>query len=51
MDMKSNVLIVEDHALTLFALKTSLSALDFIENIYEADNSKEALKILENKNI
>ncbi len=47
---KKNVLIVEDHALTAFALKTSLSALDFFSEIFEAQNASSAFKILsENK--
>ena len=46
MDKKSNVLIVEDHALTSFALKTSLSTLDFIDEIFEADNAQSAFDII-----
>ncbi len=50
MDKKINILIVEDHALTLFALKTSLSSCDFVEDIFEADNALLAYDILnENK--
>ena len=47
---KINILIVEDHALTLFALKTSLSSCDFVEDIFEADNALLCYDILrENK--
>ena len=33
--MKSNILIVEDHELTRFGLKTAFESCDFIETIYE----------------
>jgi len=50
MDKKSNILIVEDHALTLFALKTSLMGCEFTNEIFETSNAKDAYKILkENK--
>ena len=50
MERKYNILIVEDHALTSFALKASLSNLSFIDNIYEVQNATDAYKILnENK--
>lgn len=51
MDKKSNVLIVEDHALTSFALKTSLSNLDFINKIFEAESSKCAFEIIKKNKI
>lgn len=51
MDKKKSILIVEDHALTLFALKTSLSSLDFIEKIYDAQNAKDAYNILQKNKI
>ena len=47
MDKKYNVLIVEDHALTLFALKTTLQANSWIDNVYEANTAENAFKILE----
>lgn len=47
MDKKSSILIIEDHALTLFALKTSLSCIDFIGEIKDANCAKDAYKILE----
>lgn len=50
MDKNVNVLIVEDHALTLFALKTSLRSSGFLNEIFEADNALLAYDILkENK--
>lgn len=51
MDKKSNILIVEDHALTAFALKTSLSCMEFVRDIFEAQNAQEAFEQLENNNI
>ena len=48
MDKKSNILIVEDHALTLFALKTSLSCADFVDEVLDADSAKNAYEILNN---
>jgi len=45
-----NILIVEDHALTRFALCASLKDEDFINAIFEAQDAFEAYKILdENK--
>lgn len=44
---KTNILIVEDHALTRFALLTSLKDEDFAENIFEAETAEEAYQILE----
>ena len=43
---KKNILIVEDHALTSFALKTTLSAQDYTENIYESTNAPDAYEII-----
>lgn len=48
---KSNILIVEDHALTRFALLTSLSDEDFAGEIFEAENADSAYKILENNKV
>lgn len=49
--MKINVLIVEDHELTRFGLKTTFENTDFIENIYEADSAEMALEIFNNNKI
>ena len=47
---KYDILIVEDHALTSFALKTALSAQSFVNEIFEALNASYAYEILkENK--
>ena len=51
MENKYNVLIVEDHALTSFALKTSISGLKFINEIFDVQNAQDAYKILEDKKI
>lgn len=51
MDMKNSILIIEDHALTLFALKTSLSTLNFIDEVYEATSAKDGYEIIENNKI
>lgn len=48
--MKQNILIVEDHELTRFGLKTAFEGVDYVENIYEADSAENAIKIFnENK--
>ena len=47
---KYDILIVEDHALTSFALKTTLSAQSFVNEVFEALNASCAYEILkENK--
>ena len=43
--MKQNILIVEDHELTRFGLKTTFEGVDYIENIY--DNNKIDLIIMD----
>ena len=47
----ANILIVEDHALTLFALKTTLEHHGFVNKIYEANCAKDAIKTIENNPI
>ena len=42
---KYNLLIVEDHALTRFALKTALETADFVNQVYEAEDAQTAYKI------
>ena len=44
--MTSSILIVEDHELTRFGLKTAFEACDFVENIYEAESAETCLDIL-----
>jgi len=46
-----NILIVEDHALTRFALLTSLKDESFAGEVLEAETAEDAYKILENNNI
>ena len=48
---KKNILIVEDHALTSFALKTSISCLDFCNEVLDVANAKDAYKALKNNTI
>lgn len=42
---KYNLLIVEDHALTRFALKTAFETADFVNQVYEAEDAQTAYKI------
>ena len=44
--MKSNILIVEDHELTRFGLKTAFEACDYVEQIYEAESAETCLEII-----
>lgn len=44
--MKSNILIVEDHELTRFGLKTAFESCDFVENIFEAESAETAFEII-----
>ena len=48
---KKNILIVEDHALTRFALSASLRDEDFIDRIYEAKDAYEGYEILSKEKI
>ena len=43
--MKSNILIVEDHELTRFGLKTAFESCDFIDKIYESESAEKGLEI------
>lgn len=49
--MKKNLLIVEDHELTRFGLKTTFEDADFIDVIYEAASAEDAIEIFKNNNI
>ena len=49
--MKKNLLIVEDHELTRFGLKTTFEDVDYIDIIYEASSAEEALDIFKNNSI
>ena len=49
--MKSNILIVEDHELTRFGLKTAFESCDFIDQIFEAESAETGLDIASNNEI
>lgn len=48
---KSNILIVEDHELTRFGLKTTFDGVDFVGTIYEAEYAEKAIEIFNNNKI
>ena len=48
---KNNILIVEDHELTRFGLKTAFSGVSFVGNIYEAATGEAAEDIVKNNKI
>lgn len=49
--MKNNILIIEDHELTRFGLKTAFEDVEFIGTIYEADSAEKGLELFENNDI
>lgn len=49
--MKKNILIVEDHELTRFGLKTTFEDVDMVGVIYEASSAEEALDVFKNNQI
>ena len=49
--MKKNILIVEDHELTRFGLKTTFEDVDFVDVIYEAASAEDALEIFKNNSV
>ena len=49
--MKTNILIVEDHELTRFGLKTAFEACDFIENIFESESAEKGLGIIKDNEV
>lgn len=49
--MKSNILIIEDHELTRFGLKTAFESADFIAQIFEAESAEKGIEITNDKNI
>ncbi len=49
--MKHNILIVEDHELTRFGLKTAFEGVEYVGTIYEADSAENAIQIFNNNNI
>ena len=48
---KTNILIVEDHELTRFGLKTTFKDVEFIKTIYEAGSAEKAFEIVKNNEI
>ena len=49
--MKNNILIIEDHELTRFGLKTAFEACEYVENIYETDSAEKGIEIAQNNEI
>lgn len=49
--MKKNLLIVEDHELTRFGLKTTFEDVDYVDVIYEASSAEDAIEIFKNNAI
>ena len=49
--MGNNILIVEDHELTRFGLKTAFEACSFVQTIFEAESAEIALEIVEKNHI
>lgn len=46
-----NILIIEDHELTRFALKTAFDGADFIKTFYEADSAETGIECFKNNDI
>ena len=49
--MKSNILIVEDHELTRFGLKTAFENCDYAGEIFEAESAETALGIVKSQSV
>ena len=49
--MKYNILIVEDHELTRFGLKTTFDGIDFVGTAFEAESGEKALEVVYNNKI
>lgn len=49
--MKSNILIVEDHELTRFGLKTAFEACDFVDKIFEAESAETGIDIIDSNHV
>ena len=49
--MKSNILIVEDHELTRFGLKTACENCDYAGEIFEAESAETAIDIVNGNKI
>ena len=48
---KSNILIVEDHELTRFGLRTTFDGVDFIASVFEAEYAQKAIDIVNDNKI
>lgn len=48
---EKNILIVEDHELTRFGLKTTFNGVDFVKTVFEAEYAQKAFDILNNNKI
>lgn len=51
MSEKSNILIIEDHELTRFALKTVFNEADFLGTLFEADSAEKGFEIIKQNKI
>ena len=49
--MKNSILIVEDHELTRFGLKTAFESCSYVDNIFEAESAETAFDIINDNNI
>lgn len=49
--MEINILIVEDHELTRFGLKTAFESYDFVKTIYEAESAEKAIELAKQNQI
>ncbi len=49
--MQKNILIVEDHELTRFGLKTTFDGLEFVSGVFEAEYAQKAFEIIDNNRI
>ena len=48
---KSNILIIEDHELTRFGLKTAFDGVEFLGQLFEADSAEKGIDIFQNEKI
>lgn len=49
--MGSNILIVEDHELTRFGLKTAFETTDFVDSLFEAESAETGIEIIQDNKI
>lgn len=49
--MKSNILIIEDHELTRFGLKTAFESCDYVDKIFEAESAEKGIEITDKYDI